>query len=72
MEILVFKTDIHNDTEVEAISPILETLPMVSRWNVDLQDVDKILRIESKETACARNIESVLQKAGFYCEELPD
>ena len=71
MEILVFKTDIHNNTEVEAISPILETLPMVSRWNVDLHDVDKILRIESAE-ACARNIEAVLQKAGFYCQELED
>jgi hypothetical protein len=71
MEILVFKTDIHNHTEIEAIASIIGILPTVSRWNVDLQDVDKILRVESRE-ACARNIEEVLQKAGFYCEELAD
>jgi len=40
-----------------------------SRWNVDLADCDKILRIDSEEKI-ALKITDLLNTHKFYCEEL--
>jgi len=71
MEILVFKTDIHNRKRVNALKPYLENIKGIIKWNVDLQDVDNVLRVEAASiSACA--IEETLQQAGYFCEELQD
>ena len=69
MEILVFKTDVGSRKKVSALAPYLENIKGIIRWNVDLQDVDKVLRIECNSIPPAL-IENNLQKAGYYCEEL--
>jgi len=71
MEILVFKTDIHSRKRVNALKPYLENIKGIIKWNVDLQDIDNVLRVETASiSACA--IEKTLQQAGYYCEELQD
>ena len=47
----------------------LNAHPHILRWNVDLQDAGNILRIET-EQLCGSDIENLLSKAGYYCEEL--
>lgn len=71
MEILVFKTNIRNKRQVNIIKPFLKNIEDIREWNVDLQDIDKILRIESIKTS-AKDIESIITKAGFECQELID
>jgi len=71
MEILVFKTDVRSRKQVNALAPHLETMKGIVKWNVDLQDVDKVLRVESASVS-AGVIEKNLQQAGYYCEELQD
>ena len=70
-EVLVFKTNIANDTDVETISVALQCLVNIHRWNVDVQDVDHVLRVEC-DTLEADVIINVVSAAGFICEELPD
>ena len=41
-------------------------------WNVDLQDIDKVLRIEAKETIKESEIINLIRTQGFYCETLND
>ncbi|HMC86873.1 MAG TPA: hypothetical protein VKI61_15200 [Chitinophagaceae bacterium] len=71
MEILVFKTDLRNRKRVCSMAPHLEKMKGIIKWNVDLQDVDKVLRIESASIS-AGAIEKILQQNGYYCEELTD
>ena len=71
MEILVFKTDVRNRKSVHALAPHLENIEGIIKWNVDLHDVDNVLRIEAASIP-AKLIETKLQQAGYYCEELQD
>ncbi|MEJ0105481.1 MAG: hypothetical protein WDO19_24265 [Bacteroidota bacterium] len=42
-----------------------------AKWNFDLEDCDKILRIDS-QTEISQPVIKLLQNIGFDCEELPD
>ena len=69
MEVLVFKTNLRFKKQIIAVTPHINTLQGIARWNVDLDDTDKILRIESVD-CCPRAVEATLQQAGYFCEEL--
>ncbi len=71
MEVLVFKTNVRLKKHVTEIANRLGQFPDISRWNFDLQDRDKILRIEADDLS-AKAIENELQQAGYYCQELAD
>ncbi len=70
-EVLVFKTNISTDRQLESVSVILSTLQNVIRWNVDREDIDNVLRIECDQLS-PQTIIDFLKDAGFECEELPD
>ena len=71
MDIFVFKTNVTDEGKIPEITPHLETLSGIVKWNFDLEDTDKILRIEAVNLP-AQKIESVMAYAGYSCEELPD
>ena len=71
MNILVFKTNIRFKKHLNEIVPYLNSTAGILRWNVDFQDKDKILRIEASDLH-PQFIETVLQRAGYFCEELKD
>ena len=67
--IFVFKTSVKNKTEVRFLGSYLNTLLQEARWNFDLDDCDKILRIESHAEITDATIK-LLQAKGFECVEL--
>lgn len=70
--VLVFKTSVSTPSGVGRVEPLLNGLMRENeQWNFDLEDCDRILRVESFGTP-AREVEDQLRKAGFFCEELPD
>jgi hypothetical protein len=71
MEVLVFKTNIRYKKQIHAVATRLDQISDINRWNFDLQDKDKILRIETA-TISPTIIENTLQQAGYFCEELDD
>lgn len=70
-EVLVFKTNIATSEEAKKIGSLLSALKEVKTWNVDREDIDNVLRIESENLSPATIIRLV-NEAGFECEELPD
>jgi len=70
MQILVFKTSA-NPSALPLLNMCLENVKGVDDWSFDLEDIDNILRI-SAVGASAKEIEGVLQRAGYECTELPD
>lgn len=70
--ISVFKTSVKNKTQVKKVLPLLDKLILPrGKWNFDLHDADKILRIESTALNLSELITS-LNNEGFHCEELKD
>lgn len=69
MEILVFKTNVRNKKHIDEIADQLAQFADINRWNFDLQDKDKILRVEA-DAISPVVIENTLKKAGYYCKEL--
>ncbi len=71
MEVLVFKTNVQAEEQVSKIKPVLSGVKLISDWNFDLDDCDRILRVVVSGLH-PRFIESLLEMCGFYCRELED
>lgn len=69
MEILVFKTNLTDPRRINDVESTLDVHPHIVKWNVDLNDHDKVLRIVSMGIS-PKEIETMLCDAGYYCEVL--
>jgi tRNA G26 N,N-dimethylase Trm1 len=69
MDVLILKTNIRFKKEVKAVAPLLDGQDSISRWNIDLNDIDKVLRIEANDMELTEVVQ-LIQEAGFQCEEL--
>ncbi|MEO6315183.1 MAG: hypothetical protein ABIU63_08055 [Chitinophagaceae bacterium] len=69
MEVLVLKTNIRYKKQVKELAPLLDGRKNIARWNIDLNDIDKVLRIESKDMQLAEIVQ-LIKTAGFNCEPL--
>ena len=69
MEILVFKTNVTSKKKVSMVAQLLASFPTIRQWNFDLDDCDKVLRIEAAGLNPG-SVERLLLKAGFNCQEL--
>jgi len=69
METLRFKTSLKCGGCIRAITPGLESLNTIDKWNVDLESPDKTLEITATEDISDKVIESV-KKAGYQISRL--
>lgn len=70
--VLVFKTSVSSQSGIDRVKHLLDDLLNENEhWNFDLEDCDRILRVEAFHTKASK-IEDQLKKAGFTCTELPD
>jgi copper chaperone len=64
MRILRFKTSIHCGGCLALVSPSLDALQGISKWEVDLNSTDRILEVTSESLSPEDIIEAV-RKSGF-------
>ena len=69
--VYVFITSVKTEQEVGQLKAHLNDLLKQGKWNFDLEDCDRILRIES-ETEITHSVIKLLHEKSFDCEELPD
>jgi hypothetical protein len=67
--IYVFKTSVKTKLQVNNLKPQIEKILPKEKWNFDLEDCDKILRIDSEEYIVSELI-NVLKVHDVNCEEL--
>lgn len=72
MELLIFKTDISTSQRLLAVTPILENHPSISDWSIDLEDIDKVLRVSTFQNLEEDEVIQLLIDQGINCETLPD
>ena len=72
MELFIFKTDIRTSRQIDRLKPILESHSNITRWTVDMEDIDKVLKVEADTNCCQEELIKLVKSQGIYCEELPD
>lgn len=67
--IYIFKTSVKTKDQVTRLEPHINTILPNEKWSFDLEDCDKILRIDSEENIVLK-ITALLHTHTYYCEEL--
>lgn len=69
--IFVFSTNIKTEKEKQTIASLLDNNPAIIKWNIDLKDIDSVLRIESNQISPLEII-GIVSKQDFKCSELEE
>lgn len=69
MDILIFETNINTPEDLRKVRQLLTAESRIKNWSVDMDDIDKILRIESINIS-SESIENLLSDADFQCRSL--
>ncbi len=72
MRIFVFKTDIRSQLEMTVLASLFKNLTGIVRWSVDMQDVDRVLKIVTFEDYSEKEFTHLIRSRGILCEDLPD
>lgn len=70
INIHVYKTNIENESEALNIKTLLSSNPKIQQCSIDLEDVDKVLRIEASKSLHSNEIIEKIISEGYFCEEL--
>jgi hypothetical protein len=65
----VFKTSVRSKKQTKQVGFCLGKLGMVEKWNFDLKDCDKILRVETQSLE-SEVISEMPQSVCYKCKEL--
>lgn len=66
----VFKTSVMSETQANLVGAFLNILLPYDAWNFDLEDRDRILRVETSDLI-PETVITILNSQGFDCQELP-
>lgn len=69
MQELKFKTNINCNGCVSKVSPELNAVIGIEKWNVDIENPQKILTVNT-DKATAKDITQAVKKAGYNIESL--
>jgi hypothetical protein len=65
--VLVFSTSVEGITEQSLVAAGLDTLVGERNWTIDLDDIDKVLRVVCSKSSEAK-IVSIFGERGYRCE----
>lgn len=66
----ILRTSIATKRDLFPIQHFFDTHPKILRWSIDLEDVDKVLKIYGTKTLKEITIINEIKELGFYCESL--
>lgn len=67
--IYIFKTSVQTKKQARHLKPHIDRILPGAKWNFDLDDCDKVLRIDSEDNISLPVI-NTLKDHQFNCEEL--
>lgn len=69
MSKLKFKTTINCENCLARVTPVLDKKEGIKSWNVDIENADKILTVET-DSLTAGDIIRTVKRTGFEAEEI--
>ena len=70
MEPLIFKTNIQSKRHLLEVEEVFDMHPSIASWNVDTEDIDKVLRIEQAQVLAVDEVIRLVSLLGLKCEVL--
>ena len=70
MDTLKFKTNVNCGGCIATVTPVLDTLNGVKKWEVDTNNPDKILTVETDSGLKADQVVAALKAKGYSAELL--
>ncbi|QJD95992.1 heavy-metal-associated domain-containing protein [Mucilaginibacter robiniae] len=70
METLKFKTNIKCGGCIAAVTPSLNNLQGIEKWEVDTANPDKVLTVQAQESLSASEIITTLKEKGYKAEKI--
>lgn len=70
MNVLVYKTNVHTRHQLNYIQSVLKRFKDIKQWSIDMQDIDKVLRIVISNGVSEVEILNAVKSIGINCEEL--
>lgn len=67
--IYVFKTSLRYKKQIKEIAPKINSIEAIKKWNFDLEDCDKIFRIEANKRI-KKEVIKLFNQQSYHCEEL--
>lgn len=68
--ILVLRTNVQDELKKRVIEPLLNQHPDINEWSIDMEDLDKVLRIETSSKIQEEDIVQLLNQVGLLGEDL--
>lgn len=72
MKLLIFKTNIENESRVKKVNALLAYNPAVMDWSIDMEDRDRVLRIEAEDQIIESDVMEIVNTWGLECQILED
>ena len=67
-QILIFRTSVRNARDIKHIAALFTLCPQIYKWNVDIEDWEKVLRIECQGIT-PTEISKALRAINIYAQE---
>lgn len=72
MNVLVLRTNIESSSSLTHLEEAFSSYRSIHRWTVDLEDTDRVLRIETSGVIREREIIEIVNDLGYECQDLPE
>lgn len=72
MKLLIFKTNIANESRMKKVNALLAYNPGLVDWSIDLEDRDKVLRIEAEDQVEESDVMEIVNSWGVECYAMED
>ena len=70
MELLIFKTNIQTEGNLKAVEKLFVAQKAIADWSVDIEDVDKVMRVELAGLLSENEVIRLIKNIGLSCEVL--
>lgn len=70
MELFIYKTNVASSLAIRKLQYILDQQTKIIRWSVDVEDVDKVLKLNVKKGCTEIEFIQLLQKQNIDCRLL--
>jgi len=67
--IYVFITSVNTQMDINKIKDDLDKLHSLTKWSFDLEDCDRVFRVETS-LKDPKEIMQILHEKGFYCKKM--
>lgn len=72
MKLLIFKTNIVNESRIKKVNALLAYNPGLVDWSIDMEDRDKVLRIEAEDQVIESDVMEIVNSWGVECYAMED